>query len=83
VGEQPVIFPKSGFEYSSACPLNTPNGRMVPFQTFFSAQFSATYIFRYLFVSVFGWGDKQVSVSFLFYLVLLLGVSVTTENRSN
>uniref|UniRef100_A0A452Y463 ApaG domain-containing protein n=2 Tax=Triticinae TaxID=1648030 RepID=A0A452Y463_AEGTS len=28
VGEQPVIFPKTGFEYSSACPLNTPNGRM-------------------------------------------------------
>uniref|UniRef100_A0A804N048 ApaG domain-containing protein n=1 Tax=Zea mays TaxID=4577 RepID=A0A804N048_MAIZE len=28
VGEQPVIFPKTGFEYSSACPLSTPNGRM-------------------------------------------------------
>uniref|UniRef100_A0A0E0KZ18 ApaG domain-containing protein n=1 Tax=Oryza punctata TaxID=4537 RepID=A0A0E0KZ18_ORYPU len=28
VGEQPVIFPRTGFEYSSACPLNTPNGRM-------------------------------------------------------
>ncbi|KAK6924841.1 ApaG domain, partial [Dillenia turbinata] len=28
IGEQPVILPKSGFEYSSACPLSTPNGRM-------------------------------------------------------
>nr|CAB3464101.1 unnamed protein product [Digitaria exilis] len=28
VGEQPVIFPGTGFEYSSACPLSTPNGRM-------------------------------------------------------
>ncbi|XP_066368355.1 uncharacterized protein [Miscanthus floridulus] len=28
VGEQPVIFPTTGFEYSSACPLSTPNGRM-------------------------------------------------------
>lgn len=28
VGEQPVIFPRTGFEYSSACPLSTPNGRM-------------------------------------------------------
>lgn len=29
IGEQPVIFPQKGFEYSSACPLSTPNGRMV------------------------------------------------------
>ncbi|XP_042500709.1 uncharacterized protein LOC122078682 isoform X2 [Macadamia integrifolia] len=28
IGEQPVILPQTGFEYSSACPLNTPNGRM-------------------------------------------------------
>ncbi|KAK9277984.1 hypothetical protein L1049_027541 [Liquidambar formosana] len=28
IGEQPVIHPKTGFEYSSACPLSTPNGRM-------------------------------------------------------
>ncbi|XP_077220264.1 uncharacterized protein LOC143854274 [Tasmannia lanceolata] len=28
IGEQPVILPKTGFEYSSACPLCTPNGRM-------------------------------------------------------
>ncbi|RWR94819.1 UVR domain-containing protein/DUF525 domain-containing protein [Cinnamomum micranthum f. kanehirae] len=28
IGEQPVIFPRKGFEYSSACPLSTPNGRM-------------------------------------------------------
>ncbi|KAJ6797199.1 Uncharacterized protein M6B38_110545 [Iris pallida] len=28
IGEQPVIHPKTGFEYSSACPLRTPNGRM-------------------------------------------------------
>ncbi|RDX79603.1 apaG [Mucuna pruriens] len=28
VGEQPVILPGNSFEYSSACPLNTPNGRM-------------------------------------------------------
>ncbi|KAF3954551.1 hypothetical protein CMV_020116 [Castanea mollissima] len=28
IGEQPVILPRTGFEYSSACPLNTPNGRM-------------------------------------------------------
>ncbi|KAI5683387.1 hypothetical protein M9H77_04615 [Catharanthus roseus] len=28
IGEQPVILPKTGFEYSSACPLSTPNGRM-------------------------------------------------------
>lgn len=28
--KQPVILPKTGFEYSSACPLiSTPNGRMV------------------------------------------------------
>ncbi|KAF6164097.1 hypothetical protein GIB67_017681 [Kingdonia uniflora] len=29
IGEQPVIFPKAGFEYSSACPLSTPSGIMV------------------------------------------------------
>ncbi|GER56821.1 protein apaG [Striga asiatica] len=28
IGEQPVILPKTGFEYSSACPLSTSNGRM-------------------------------------------------------
>ncbi|KAK8960746.1 hypothetical protein KSP40_PGU010812 [Platanthera guangdongensis] len=28
IGEQPVILPNSGFEYSSACPLSTPGGRM-------------------------------------------------------
>ncbi|KAJ4840206.1 hypothetical protein Tsubulata_002957 [Turnera subulata] len=28
IGEQPVILPGTGFEYSSACPLCTPNGRM-------------------------------------------------------
>ncbi|OMO59976.1 hypothetical protein CCACVL1_24500 [Corchorus capsularis] len=28
IGEQPVILPKTGFEYSSACPLGTPSGRM-------------------------------------------------------
>ncbi|MQM13122.1 hypothetical protein Taro_046044 [Colocasia esculenta] len=28
VGEQPVILPNTGFEYSSACPLTTPSGRM-------------------------------------------------------
>ncbi|XP_075480017.1 uncharacterized protein LOC142520780 [Primulina tabacum] len=28
VGEQPVILPNTGFEYSSACPLGTPSGRM-------------------------------------------------------
>lgn len=28
IGEQPVILPKTGFEYSSACPLSTPSGRM-------------------------------------------------------
>lgn len=31
VGLQPAIFPKSSFEYSSACPLSTQNGRMVSF----------------------------------------------------
>lgn len=34
MGQQPVIFPKTGFEYSSACPLSTPNGRMVTPQKF-------------------------------------------------
>ncbi|XP_068665595.1 uncharacterized protein [Aristolochia californica] len=29
IGEQPVILPRTGFEYSSACSLVTPNGRMV------------------------------------------------------
>ncbi|GAU48749.1 hypothetical protein TSUD_185440 [Trifolium subterraneum] len=28
VGEQPVLLPRTSFEYSSACPLGTPNGRM-------------------------------------------------------
>ncbi|RXH96216.1 hypothetical protein DVH24_008720 [Malus domestica] len=28
IGEQPVILPQTSFEYSSACPLSTPNGRM-------------------------------------------------------
>lgn len=28
IGEQPVILPRTSFEYSSACPLSTPNGRM-------------------------------------------------------
>ncbi|XP_023000699.1 uncharacterized protein LOC111782842 [Cucurbita pepo subsp. pepo] len=28
IGEQPVILPRTGFEYSSACPLSTANGRM-------------------------------------------------------
>ncbi|XP_057519494.1 uncharacterized protein LOC130800146 [Amaranthus tricolor] len=28
IGEQPVILPSTGFEYSSACPLSTPSGRM-------------------------------------------------------
>ncbi|XP_010248518.1 PREDICTED: uncharacterized protein LOC104591415 [Nelumbo nucifera] len=28
IGEQPAILPKTGFEYSSACPLSTPTGRM-------------------------------------------------------
>ncbi|XP_057951499.1 uncharacterized protein LOC131146149 [Malania oleifera] len=28
IGEQPVILPKTGFEYSSACPLSTASGRM-------------------------------------------------------
>lgn len=29
IGEQPVILSRTGFEYSSACPLTTPSGRMV------------------------------------------------------
>lgn len=29
IGEQPVILPNTSFEYSSACPLGTPSGRMV------------------------------------------------------
>ncbi|XP_054822339.1 uncharacterized protein LOC129320767 isoform X2 [Prosopis cineraria] len=28
VGEQPVMLPRTSFEYSSACPISTPNGRM-------------------------------------------------------
>uniref|UniRef100_A0A5B7BGX1 Uncharacterized protein n=1 Tax=Davidia involucrata TaxID=16924 RepID=A0A5B7BGX1_DAVIN len=28
IGEQPVLLPNTGFEYSSACPLSTPSGRM-------------------------------------------------------
>ncbi|KAM2106249.1 hypothetical protein ACFX1X_015636 [Malus domestica] len=28
IGEQPVILPQTSFEYSSACPLSTPSGRM-------------------------------------------------------
>ncbi|XP_010533487.1 PREDICTED: uncharacterized protein LOC104809262 [Tarenaya hassleriana] len=28
IGEQPVILPNTGFEYSSACPLTTPSGIM-------------------------------------------------------
>ncbi|KAK1435770.1 hypothetical protein QVD17_01539 [Tagetes erecta] len=28
IGEQPVILPSNSFEYSSACPLTTPSGRM-------------------------------------------------------
>ncbi|KAK1407231.1 hypothetical protein QVD17_38845 [Tagetes erecta] len=28
IGEQPVILPNNSFEYSSACPLTTPTGRM-------------------------------------------------------
>ncbi|KAI4374579.1 hypothetical protein MLD38_012560 [Melastoma candidum] len=28
IGEQPVILPNTSFEYSSACPLCTPSGRM-------------------------------------------------------
>jgi hypothetical protein len=34
IGEQPVILPGTGFEYSSACPLSTPNGRMVRCDSF-------------------------------------------------
>lgn len=29
IGEQPVVLPQTSFEYSSACPLSTANGRMV------------------------------------------------------
>lgn len=29
IGQQPVILPQTSFEYSSACPLSTPTGRMV------------------------------------------------------
>ncbi|KAM0043916.1 putative UVR domain, ApaG domain, ApaG domain superfamily, UVR domain superfamily protein [Helianthus debilis subsp. tardiflorus] len=28
IGEQPVLLPNDSFEYSSACPLTTPSGRM-------------------------------------------------------
>ncbi len=28
IGQQPVIEPKNGFEYSSFCPLSTPTGNM-------------------------------------------------------
>ncbi|PIA61881.1 hypothetical protein AQUCO_00200103v1 [Aquilegia coerulea] len=28
IGQQPVILPQTGFEYSSACPLSTPSGTM-------------------------------------------------------
>lgn len=28
IGEQPIILPNTGFEYSSACPLSTSSGRM-------------------------------------------------------
>ncbi|KAH0710870.1 hypothetical protein KY284_012297 [Solanum tuberosum] len=28
IGEQPVVLPNTAFEYSSACPLGTPSGRM-------------------------------------------------------
>ncbi|KAE9608519.1 putative ApaG domain-containing protein [Lupinus albus] len=28
IGEQPAILPRTSFEYSSACPLSTQNGRM-------------------------------------------------------
>ncbi|KAL3655383.1 hypothetical protein CASFOL_001169 [Castilleja foliolosa] len=28
IGEQPVLLPNTSFEYSSACPLSTPSGKM-------------------------------------------------------
>lgn len=34
IGEQPVILPNTSFEYSSACPLSTPSGRMVRWDSF-------------------------------------------------
>lgn len=34
IGEQPVLLPRTSFEYSSACPLSTPNGRMVRLESF-------------------------------------------------
>lgn len=37
IGEQPVILPRTGFEYSSACPLSTPSGRMVKWEDFVPA----------------------------------------------
>lgn len=37
VGEEPVITPGDYFEYSSACPLNTPFGTMEGFYNFISA----------------------------------------------
>ncbi|KAK8946794.1 hypothetical protein KSP39_PZI006451 [Platanthera zijinensis] len=47
IGEQPVILPNTGFEYSSACPLSTPGGRMSSWklelnETFVFVRFSSS-----------------------------------------
>lgn len=45
IGEQPVILPQASFEYSSACPLSTPTGRMVRWgPSFFFCSSMKTYL---------------------------------------
>lgn len=48
IGEQPVILPKTGFEYSSACPLSTSTGRMVRRRTL-----EIIYSFRFILLDTF------------------------------
>ena len=57
IGEQPVILPRTAFEYSSACPLCTPNGRMVSCSYILSTWRVIAGFSPFLFLIWRGWGQ--------------------------
>ncbi|KAG5032029.1 hypothetical protein AAZX31_06G172900 [Glycine max] len=63
VGEQPAIFPRSSFEFSSTCPLSTQNGRM-------EGDFEMIYVDRV--------GSRAFNVAVAPFSLSLLGDGETT-----
>lgn len=79
IGEQPVILPNNSFEYSSACPLTTPSGRMVSvYFASFNSVMNKYSSFLFCFICVYS-SNRMVSISefdIKIFLIIILEVTI-------